>query len=300
MPQNRRASGQITAPTSRKASAEAPHVPSSNARRASTLNQPQTQEFVIVDSEDPPPPPARPSSRPPPRTAPSPPSAVDHSESIDSLSSSQQWELPSIPTGSLDFGGGIDTTFSVEGTPTPPPPPKPAHPQSSQQAPASKSTEVHYSADDLVAIWGRVGVHLCEAATQLYEKSKKSLVGDGTYTGFVNAALHEVPNAAHSTPPAWGHLIYSQAAGSVQKRLSDIMPGDIVALFDAKLKGHKGLATYSQTVGAGEPLVGIVSEFEPKKSKIRVFQANQHVGHQTVEAASYRLEDLKSGIVKVY
>ncbi|KAJ7606540.1 hypothetical protein DFH06DRAFT_1275368 [Mycena polygramma] len=222
------------------------------------------------------------------------------SDSMDSMSSSQQWELPSIPTSSLDFGGGIDTSFSVEGTPTPPPPPKAAHPQSSQQPPAAKSTEVHYSSDDLVMIWGRVGVHLCEAATQLYEKSKRSLVGDGTYTGFVNAALSEVPNAAHSPPPAWGHLIYSQAAGSVQKRLSDIMPGDIVALFDAKLKGHKGLATYSQTVGAGEPLVGIVSEFEPKKSKIRVFQANQHVGHQTVEAASYRLEDLKSGIVKVY
>ncbi|KAJ6583857.1 hypothetical protein DFH09DRAFT_1245711 [Mycena vulgaris] len=201
--------------------------------------------------------------------------------------SSSQWELPSIPTSSLDFGGGIDTSFSgFEGMP-----PKP---------PAIRSTETHYSADDLVAIWGRVGVHLCEAATQLYEKSKKSLVGDGTYNGFVHAALDEVPNAARSPPPAWGYLVYSQAAGSVQKRLSDIMPGDIVALFDAKLKGHKGLATYSQTVGAGEPLVGIVSEFEPKKSKIRVFQANQHVGHQTVEAASYRLEDLKSGIVKVY
>ncbi|KAF8215132.1 hypothetical protein K438DRAFT_1561990 [Mycena galopus ATCC 62051] len=214
-------------------------------------------------------------------------------------SSASQWELPAIPGASLDFGGGIDTTFSVEGTVTPPAPPKPAHPHSSQSPPATKSPEVHYSGDELVAIWGRVGVHLCEVATQLYEKSKKSLVGDGTYTGFVDAALSEVPNAARSTPPAWGHLIYSQAAGSVQKRLSDIMPGDIVALFDAKLKGHKGLATYSQTVGAGEPLVGIVSEFEPKKSKIRVFQANQHVGHQTVEAASYRLEDLKSGIVKV-
>ncbi|KAJ7133495.1 hypothetical protein C8R44DRAFT_611727 [Mycena epipterygia] len=212
--------------------------------------------------------------------------------------SSSQWELPSIPTSSLDFGGGIDTSFSAfEGTSAAPP--KAAHPQSSQQPPVVRSAEVQYSADDLVAMWGRVGVHLCEAATQLYEKSKKSLVGDGTYTGFVNAALDEVPNAARSPPPAWGYLVYSQSAGSVQKRLSDIMPGDIVALFDAKLKGHKGLATYSQTVGAGEPLVGIVSEFEPKKSKIRVFQANQHVGHQTVEAASYRLEDLKSGIVKV-
>ncbi|KAJ7214034.1 hypothetical protein GGX14DRAFT_618114 [Mycena pura] len=214
------------------------------------------------------------------------------------MTSSSQWELPSIPTGSLDFGGGIDTAFSVsEPVATPV---QPTHPQSSQQPPAVKHTEVHYSADELVAMWGRVGVHLCEAASQLFEKSKKTLVGDGTYAGFINAALDETPNAARAVPPAWGYLVYAQSAGSVQKRLSDIMPGDIVALFDAKFKGHKGLAAYSQTVGAGEPLVGVVSEFEQKKSKIRVFQANQHVGHQTVEAASYRLEDLKSGIVKVY
>ncbi|KAJ7016878.1 hypothetical protein C8F04DRAFT_1159009, partial [Mycena alexandri] len=204
---------------------------------------------------------------PPPRTGPPPPpppGAMAPSDSVDSMTSSQ-WELPSIPNSSLDFGGGIDTSFSsFERTATPPAPPKPNHPQSSQQPPAVRTTEVHYSADDLVAIWGRVGVHLCEAATQLYEKSKKSLVGDGTYTGFVNAALHEVPNAARTAPPAWGYLVYSQAGSS--------------------LKGHKGIATYSQDRWGGEPLVGIVSEFEPKKSKIR------HVGHQTVEA---------SGIVKV-
>jgi len=52
--------------------------------------------------------------------------------------------------------------------------------------------------------------------------------------------------------------------------------------------------------GRGGPLVGIVSEFDSKKSKVRVWQANQHVGQQTVENVSYRLEDLKSGQVKVY
>ncbi|KAJ7456720.1 hypothetical protein B0H11DRAFT_2065078 [Mycena galericulata] len=301
MPQSRRASTQMgAAPTSRKSSADTPPVPGgNNSRQSSVLSKSQTQEFVMVESdESPPPPPARPVSRPPPPRnvpPPPPPGAFVPSDSVDSMASSQ-WELPSIPSSSIDFGGGIDTSFSLVGAA---PSAKP-HPQSSQQPPPIKSPEVQYTSDDLVAVWGRVGVHLCEAATQLYEKSKKSLVGDGTYSGFVNAALSEVPNAARSPPPVWGHLVYAQSAGSVQKRLSDIMPGDIVALFDAKLKGHKGLAAYSQTVGAGEPLVGIVSEFEPKKSKIRVFQANQHVGHQTVEAVSYRLEDLKSGIVKVY
>ncbi|KAF7332553.1 Sh3 domain-containing protein [Mycena kentingensis (nom. inval.)] len=299
IPPNRRSSTQ-----SRKASTEVPpSLPP--GRRAS-----RAQEFVMVDAEAeetaPPPPPARPSSRlPPPRSAP-PPAPVVHtpSDMSESMTASSAWELPSIPTTeAIDFGGGIDTTFAVEGSSgVPSPMIKSAHPQSSQQPPAVKHAEVHYTADELMAIWGRAGVHLCETATQLFEKSKKTLVGDGTYAGFVNAALRDTPNAATPIPPApsWGYLVYSQSAGAVQKRLSDIMPGDIVALFDAKFKGHKGLATYSQTVGAGEPLVGIVSEFEGKKSKVRVFQANQHVGQQTVEAVSYRLEDLKSGLVKVY
>ncbi|KAH0826169.1 hypothetical protein J3R83DRAFT_5591 [Lanmaoa asiatica] len=107
------------------------------------------------------------------------------------------------------------------------------------------------------------------------------------------------------------------------RRVSGVLPGDVIAFWDAKLKGHKGLHVYTQTAGAGSgPLVGIVSEFDAKKSKVRVWQANQHVGQQvnlsvfrrlarakhgvltlratqTVEKVSYRLEDLKSGQVKV-
>lgn len=137
----------------------------------------------------------------------------------------------------------------------------------------------------------------------MYEKSKKTLIGDGTYSGFVQAVVATVPNALPVPTPSgdYGYLVYVQNGASVQKRASEIMPGDIVEIRDAKFKGHKGLQTYHQNVGgAGEDLVGVVGEFEAKKSKIRVFHANQHVGQQTVESVSYRLEDLKSGIVKVY
>ncbi|KAF9483580.1 hypothetical protein BDN70DRAFT_904154 [Pholiota conissans] len=154
-----------------------------------------------------------------------------------------------------------------------------------------------------MALWGRVGVQVCEVATSMFEKSKKTLIGDGSYAGFVQAVFAAVPNAAPVPTPAgeWGYLVYVQNGPSVQKRASEIMPGDIVEIHDAKLKGHKGLQTYHQNVGgAGEILVGVVGEFEAKKTKIRVFHANQHVGQQTVESVSYRLEDLKSGVVKVY
>ncbi|KAF9261586.1 hypothetical protein L218DRAFT_973924 [Marasmius fiardii PR-910] len=191
--------------------------------------------------------------------------------------------------------------------PPPPPPPRPTSrppPISTMHKPISLSRAVpqNLSPDDLMAIWGRVGVQICEVATALHDRSKRALIGDGTYHGFVEATLREVPNAAPVTgPDSYGYLIYIQSGSSVQKRASEILPGDIVWLQDAKLKGHKGIQTYNQHVGSREePCIGIVSEFEAKKFKVRVFQANQHVGQQTVESVSYRLEDLKSGVVKIF
>ncbi|KAK1226639.1 assembly of actin patch protein [Marasmius sp. AFHP31] len=96
----------------------------------------------------------------------------------------------------------------------------------------------------------------------MYEKSIEHLLVVGRITGSVDATLAQVPNAA-ATPD------------------SEILPGDIVWLKDAKLKGHKGLHTYTQGVGEGD-------------------EANQHVGQQTVESVSYRMEDLESGVVKVF
>jgi len=151
-----------------------------------------------------------------------------------------------------------------------------------------------------MGVWGRVGVQICETATTLFEKSKRSLVGDGSYYGFVNAVFTQVPNARPPSSSGYGYLIYAQTGPTVSRRVSEIMPGDVVELYDAMLKGHKGLQSYHQNVGAGEPLVGIVNEFEPKKSKVKMFHANQHVGQQTVESVSYRLEDLKSGVVKIF
>ena len=204
--------------------------------------------------------------------------------------------MPSIP--SVDFGASTDLSLSWTDDISTLTSSAQAPPESSQ--PVRKPADQVMNAEDLVAVWGRVGVQVCEVATTLYENSKRSLIGDGTYHGFVEATLKEVPNAAPISGQEYGYLVYMQSGSSVQKRLSDIMPGDIVWMHEAKLKGHKGIQTYNQNVGAGEPLVGVVGEFESKKFKIRVFQANQHVGQQTVESVSYRLEDLKSGVVKIF
>ncbi|KAG1768504.1 hypothetical protein EDD22DRAFT_872083 [Suillus occidentalis] len=266
-------------------------------------------EYVMVEpepeaEEEPLPPPPRRSIRAPPRSfpppPPPPPSAIDPPEQ---MASTAQWELPSIPQAASEFDDEADqasSRFSEEdstfhgSTSTPTRKSDPRH-ASGQTA---RPIDQQLSADDLMALWGKIGVQVVDSATKLFEKSKRSLVGDGS------AAFAQVPDAQRVSGESedWGYLIYVQTAGSVQRRIADILPGDVIAFWDAKLKGHKGLHTYSQTVGAGEngPLVGVVSEVESKKSKVRVWQANQHVGQQTVENVSYRLEDLKSGVVKVF
>ena len=201
-------------------------------------------------------------------------------ESQENISS--QWELPSIPTSSLNFGASADLSLSWSdaGELLSQPP------QSSSMRGKVRrqvTTDMSISPDDLITIWGRVGVQVCEVATALFEKSKKTLIGDGTYSGFIKAVLVDVPNSARVSIDAgeYGYLIYSQNGSVVQKRASEIMPGDVVEVHDARFKGHKGLQTYQLSVGAsGELVMGIVAEFDAKKSKIKAFQANQHVGQQ--------------------
>ena len=270
----RRASVQTTR-SARSASGDSSFGVAPPVRKPSMTAPKSQAEYVFVDeplsveSQEVPPhlPPGRRAA--PGRAAPT----LPPSDLADSISS--QWELPSIPSASLDPGGG-DLSMSwtdagVSGTASLPPPVVPGRSLARQES--------KLSADELIAIWGRVGVQICEVATALFEKSKKSLIGDGTYAGFVGAVLSEVPNAAPLSS-GYGYLIYQQTGTAVQKRASEIMPGDVVELVDAKLKGHKGLQTYTQTVGAGEALLGVVGEFEPKKSKVRLYHANQHVGQQ--------------------
>ncbi|KAJ7594224.1 hypothetical protein C8J56DRAFT_926227 [Mycena floridula] len=246
--------------TGRKSSGD-----STVTRRTSTSQKPQS-EYVMVEEPEPVPPPTM------------------HSPST-------QWELPSIPDSSFDMNTDLSTSWTDDL----------ASSLSTTSTPVSKSIPSSMTSEELIILWGRVGVQVVEVATNLFEKSKKALVGDGTYHGFVQAVLHEVPIAASAEPDSYGYLVYMQTGNSVQKRVTEIMPGDIVLLQEAKLKGHKGLQTYSQNVGtAAEPVVGVIGEFEHKKYKIRVFQASQHVGQQTVESVSYRLEDLKSGVVKIF
>jgi len=106
-------------------------------------------------------------------------------------------------------------------------------------------------------------------------------VGNGSYEGFIAEALSQVPNALppqSQSPSDYGILIYAQTAAQVHTRVTDILPGDVVMLDGAKLKGYKGLHTYSISAGEAAPCMGVVSEFDVKKLKLKALQANQRVG----------------------
>ena len=128
----------------------------------------------------------------------------------------------------------------------------------------------------LAALAQRLNPRIIHSAHSIHEKSKKNVIGDGSSFGFIQQVLSAVPTASTES---LGHLIYAQTGTNVTRRAGDIVPGDIIALYDAKMKGHKGLASYSVLVGgADEPLLGIVSEFSVsgKKVKVKAFAVNQH------------------------
>ena len=266
-------------------------------------------DFVMVEPEEAPLPLPTLHSRVPSRQWPLHPPQ----ESSD-LSGSGQWELPSIPSGSLDLGTGdlsgsmwsedlmayppaVPSRPSIS---TPPPLVGGALQQLVGQRPRTPAAvPSQMTSDELRVLWGRVGVNVGEAALRLLERSKRTLVGNGSYEGFIAEALSQVPNALPpQSPGEYGDLIYAQTGAQVHTRVTDIMPGDVVVIDAAKMKGHKGLHTYSMIAGEGAPCMGVVSEFDVKKLKLKALQANQRVG-QAVRIW-FRLADVASFVLNVY
>ena len=212
-------------------------------------------------------------------------------------------------TGTTNTNG---TSFTAKSSASAPAAPLPANSISFQVSSGSDGAGGNgglrggrLSSDALLDLWGRVGVYMSDAAALLHDKSRRVLVGDGTFPGFVLAVSRQVPTACIPSKTArypYGHLIYFQTAGTVHKRYAEILPGDVVVLQNALFKGVRGPLhqAYQEELGTkGDPIVGIIGEHEARKSKVRVYQANQHVGMQTVEYVSYRFADLKSGTIKV-
>ncbi|GFZ45131.1 hypothetical protein JCM24511_02857 [Saitozyma sp. JCM 24511] len=179
---------------------------------------------------------------------------------------------------------------------TMPAPPAPPSPQPGPGfEPRQSFSQARPGFNELQAASRDAGVRLARAARGMFDQGKKAYYGDGSPAGFVLLAME---NAQLPRPQqAWGLVVFEQEAASVLKRHDEPRPGDIAAFHDAKLKGKKGLQSYTQQVGSVEdPLVGVVIESEAKKHKLRVLQVERGVP----EEVSYRCDDLKSGRVVVY
>jgi hypothetical protein len=216
----------------------------------------------------------------PTRTMPAPDSPIESAES--SKQQQQPWELPNIPSGSFDLGSRPEESMQMSWTEVGGPSSL-GHTESHTYPPGSSSNYAPFAGlmptavgpEALAALAQRLNPRIIDSAHAIYEKSKKHVIGDGSSLGFLQQVLSTVPTASTES---LGHVIYAQTGTSVTRRAGDIVPGDIIALYDAKMKGHKGFAGYSIVVGsADEPLLGIVSDFSAsgKRVKVKVFAVNQ-------------------------
>lgn len=260
-----------------------PHPPPPS--RAPPSVQDSHADYVFVEEEAPPPPPpprsARPASRPPPATRSPPPAA---STPRSSTPQSGQWEIPSIGAAHLDLSLGGAWGADV-----------PTQLQPQAQAPSRRSLD----GNALHELGVRVGTRVLQSAHALASHARNHVVGDGTSAGFVRAVLDGAGVTAPAENP--GHIVYSQTAGAVSVRKSEIVAGDVVRLRGARFHGRKGLSRY--TLDEDDTLAVVIeveARGEAKGYKLRALKANQSPSAASVEQVSYRLNDLQNGTVQVY
>jgi hypothetical protein len=100
---------------------------------------------------------------------------------------------------------------------------------------------------------------------------------DGGPRALVWTAMAEAGLDANTN---FGTMIWEQQGPTIQQRLDDIHVGDIVVLHDVKLKGKKGLLSYTQQAGSvQEPVFAVCSHVEDKKTKIKVYQYERGVSY---------------------
>lgn len=152
--------------------------------------------------------------------------------------------------------------------------------------------------DQLEAVYGTYGRKIAEISQQLAGQSVP--LGN-----FLPTVLGKIPGSLPSVGNrSYGALLYHNLANSSVRQYDEIRPGDIAVFRSSKFQGHKGSLHQKYTAEAGRldvTHVGIVYEWDGAKRKIRIFEQpeNGSAGGK-IKPESYRLNDLKSGEVKVF
>jgi myosin tail region-interacting protein MTI1 len=150
--------------------------------------------------------------------------------------------------------------------------------------------------DQLEDSYERFSRPISEAVAKL----KDTVVGDGTPQALISELLRPYKDALRPVGMrAYGALVYSNLANASTVQNDEIRPGDIVSIRNAKFQGKHGPmhAKYSMEVGKPDH-VGVVAEWDGTKKKVRAWEQGRD--GKKVKMESYKLDDLRSGEVKVW
>ncbi|KIR75574.1 myosin I binding protein [Cryptococcus deuterogattii CA1014] len=238
----------------------------------STFSPPPRQQGVAEETEDdnplPPPPP------PPPR-------AAGHRGSVHEPERGASISGASMPGAARQ--ASLEQPRSPRASAAPPPP-----------------SQMRMSPEPYTA--GGSGPFAVPAAaaapssqTMIPNPNPKQFSGDSQETPSVPLGRYVSASRQGTTKPGYDQL--KEASVNYGQGVVRVARGIFAQGKKGFYGGKKGLHTYSQHVGSvEEPLVGVISEFEDRKHKLRVLQVERGVPDEV----SYRCEDLKGGKVVVF
>ncbi|KAI0458743.1 hypothetical protein F5B21DRAFT_500248 [Xylaria acuta] len=150
--------------------------------------------------------------------------------------------------------------------------------------------------DELEEAYERFGRRLAHSVAS----KKDSVVGDGTPHALVHELLRPLKEALLPVGTrAYGALVYANLANAATQLNDEIRPGDIISIRNAKFQGKHGPMHAKYTMEVGKPdHVAIVAEWDGTKKKVRAWEQGRE--NRKVKQESFKLEDLRSGEVKIW
>ncbi|KAI1805247.1 hypothetical protein F4811DRAFT_561258 [Daldinia bambusicola] len=150
--------------------------------------------------------------------------------------------------------------------------------------------------DELEEAYERFGRALSSAVAA----KKDSVIGDGSPTALILELLKPLKDALLPVGRrAYGALVYANLANASTQLNDEIRPGDIISIRNAKFQGKHGPMHAKYTMEVGKPdHVAIVAEWDGTKKKVRAWEQGRE--SKKVKQESFKLEDLRSGEVKIW
>ncbi|RFU77322.1 hypothetical protein TARUN_4874, partial [Trichoderma arundinaceum] len=129
---------------------------------------------------------------------------------------------------------------------------------------------------------------------------KDQVVGDGTAQSFVLEMIRPLEDALLPiSTRSYGALVYANMANASTQQHDVIRPGDIITIRNAKFQGKHGPMHAKYSIEVGKPdHVGVVAEWDGTKKKVRAWEQGRD--GKKVKQESYKLDDLRSGEVKIW